>query len=198
MLQTTGSPTRAYSPFPLVEFVPAMIAEDEFAQRLLMGLDHVMGDILRQIDSLPYYLDPTMTTRAMVDYLGYWISASIMPDMNDDEARIAVGLATELNTKRGTVAGLKLWASEVVNGSVQITESGSVTVSDTATDPSTWPAAPSPSLTVRLPGVAMGSEEYERFVEGLGDLVPGTCVVEVQGGPARKAAPPPTDGQNGT
>ena len=190
LLQTTGSASRQISPFPLIAYVPAMMAEDDFAQRFLMGLDHVMGEILRQVDSLPYYLDPALTTRAMLDYLGFWISASLPPDLDDEHARSIVELAAALNVYRGTMYAMNLWSQELFNNTLQFQEHGSVTFSDTSTDPSTWPQAAPATLTVIAPQIAPGSQEIERLASGLRALVPATVVVDLQAG--SPASPEPS------
>lgn len=187
-LEETGSASTRTSPFPLVDYVPAMLAEDPFLQRFLDGLDHVMGPMIVRVDCLAEYLDPRLTTRPMLDYLGYWISAQIVPDMSDDESRRAVLLARELNALRGTVAGIQAWAHHVGLGDIEVEDSGSVTLSQQVSDPSTWPAAQPPKVTVTLPKAPIDAEEFERVEEGLRDLVPAGTVIEVKGGPAKSPA----------
>ena len=187
-LEETGSASTVRSPFPLVGHVPAMLAEDPFLQRLLDGLDHVLGPIIVQVDCLPDYLDPHLTTRSMLEYLGYWISAQTLPDMTDDEVRSSVLLARRLNALRGTVSGIQTWAEHLGLGDIEVEDSGGVVLSNEVSDPSTWPAAVSPKVTITLPKTVMDSEVFERMEDGLRDLVPAGTVIEVKGGPARRAA----------
>jgi len=187
-LADTGSASTLTSPFPLVGFVPAMLAEDPFLQRLLDGLDHVLGPMIVQVDCLPEYLDPHLTTRSMLEYLGYWISAQTLPDMTDHEVRTSVLLARQLNALRGTVKGIQAWADQVGLGEVEVEDSGGVTLSTEVSDPSTWPAAASPKVTVTLPKSGMAADAFERIEEGLRDLVPAGTIIEVKGGPARREA----------
>lgn len=186
-LEETGSASTRTSPFPLVEYVPAMLAEDPFLQRFLDGLDHVLGPLIVHVDCEAEYLDPRLTTRSMLDYLGYWISAQILPDMSDDETRRAVLLARQLNALRGTVAGIQAWAHHVGLGDVDVEDTGGVMLSDQVTEPSTWPAAQPPKVTVTLPRAQLPTEEFERLEEGLRDLVPAGTVIEVKGGTAKPA-----------
>ena len=46
------------SPHPLGETLPALYADDSFAQRLCQGLDEVLAPLLSTLDCLPAYLDP--------------------------------------------------------------------------------------------------------------------------------------------
>ena len=185
-LEDTGSASTLTSPFPLIGYVPAMLAEDPFLQRMLDGLDHVLGPMIVQIDCLAEYLDPHLTTRSMLEYLGFWISAQLLPDMTDDEVRKSVLLARRLNALRGTVSGIHAWAQHVGLGEIDVEDSGGVTLSTEVSDPSTWPAAAAPKITVTLPKSAMDAELFERVEEGLRGLVPAGTIIEVKGGPARK------------
>lgn len=185
-LDDTGSASTLTSPFPLVGFVPAMLAEDSFIQRWLDGLDHVLGPMIVQVDCLPEYLDPELTTRSMLEYLGFWISAQVLPDMTDDEVRGSVLVARQLNALRGTVNGIHAWAQNAGVGDVDVEDTGGVYLSPDATEPSTWPAAPPPKVTVTLPPAAANSEQFERMEEALRNLVPAGTVIEVKGGPARR------------
>ena len=195
-LEETGSASTLTSPFPLVGFVPAMLAEDPFLQRMLDGLDHVLGPVIVQIDCLPEYLDPHLTTRSMLEYVGFWINAQTLPDMTDDEVRTSVLLARRLNALRGTVSGIHAWAEHVGLGDVEVEDSGSVVLSTEVSDPSTWPAATSPKVTVTLPKLALDSDVFERLEEGLRDLVPAGTVIEVKGGPARRTAARKNEGRD--
>jgi len=185
-LEDTGSASTLTSPFPLVGFVPAMLAEDPFIQRWLDGLDHVLGPMIVQVDCLAQYLDPELTTRSMLEYLGFWISAQVLPDMTDDEVRSSVLVARQLNALRGTVNGIQAWAHHAGVGDVDIEDSGGVFLSADATEPSTWPAALPPKVTVTLPPATADSEQFERMEEALRDLVPAGTFIEVKGGPARR------------
>ena len=185
-LQETGSASTRTSPFPLVEYVPAMLAEDPFLERFLDGLDHILGPLIVQVDCLAEYLDPRLTTREMLEFLGYWINAQVLADMTDDEVRTSVLTARELNSLRGTSAGIEAWLKALAIDDVEIDDSGSVVISGDISDPSTWPAAPPAKVTVTLGSSAMGSEEFELLEDGLHHLVPAGVLIEVKGGPAKK------------
>ena len=185
-IQETGSASTRTSPFPLVEYVPAMLAEDPFLERFLDGLDHILGPLIVQVDCLSEYLDPRLTTRGMLEFLGYWINAQVLPDMTDDEVRTSVLTSRDLNSLRGTSAGIEAWLKALAIDDVEIEDSGSVVISSDISDPSTWPAAPPAKVTVTLGSTAMGSEEFERLEDGLHHLVPAGVFIEVKGGPAKK------------
>ena len=65
------------TPFPLIDQLPAILAEDEFLQRMLPALDEVLAPIVNVLDSFDSYLDPWIAPTDMVRYLGSWVLAIV-------------------------------------------------------------------------------------------------------------------------
>ena len=55
--------TRPAQPAPIGEQLPALYADDDFAQRFTAGLDTVLAPVFSTLDNLPAYLDPRWLRR---------------------------------------------------------------------------------------------------------------------------------------
>jgi phage tail-like protein len=56
------------SPYPLIEYLPAVFAEDRFLVRWTAAMDDVLAPIVNIIDCLPAYVDPRL---APEDFAGW-------------------------------------------------------------------------------------------------------------------------------
>ena len=84
------------SPHPLGETLPALYAEDSFAQRLCQGLDEVLAPLLSTLDCLPAYLDPATAPADLVEWLAGWVGVAIAPGMPEKRRRQLVAAAARL------------------------------------------------------------------------------------------------------
>jgi len=168
---------RDRSPFPIVDYLPAMLAEDDFTRRFVSGLDPVLASIIVVLDCFPDYLDSTTTSRPFIDYLGSWVGAPIAPGMSDSTAREALLRSASLNAGRGTMPTLSSVLTPRFGDRVSTAESGSTTVSREHLDPTSWPSAAGPSLTVTVHRPGLSYLEWELLEGMLADLVPSTVAV---------------------
>jgi len=117
--------TRAAAPglpsrHPLGVLLPAMYADDDFAQRFTAGLDIVLAAVLATLDNLPAYLDPRLTPADFVAWLGSWVAVDLDPDWPVELRRQVVRHAVDLHRWTGTARGLveRLWLCLGVHASI--------------------------------------------------------------------------------
>ncbi|GGP39287.1 phage tail protein [Streptomyces calvus] len=97
-----GLPSR----HPIGEQLPAVYADDDFAQRFTAGLDTVLAPVFATLDNLAAYLDPRVTPADFLAWLASWVGAADDPRRPVELRREAVVRAVELHRWRGTGRGL--------------------------------------------------------------------------------------------
>ncbi|MEN3358207.1 MAG: hypothetical protein V7637_2189 [Mycobacteriales bacterium] len=95
----------------LGDLLPAMYADDDFAQRFTVGLDTVLAPILSTLDNLAAYLDARLAPEDFLRWLGGWVAAQLDPAWPLPLRRTVVARAVELHRWQGTRRGLvdRLW-----------------------------------------------------------------------------------------
>ncbi|PZT75896.1 MULTISPECIES: phage tail protein [unclassified Streptomyces] len=139
-----GLPSR----YPIGAQLPAMYADDDFAQRFTAGLDTVLAPVLSTLDNLPAYFDPELTPEDFLPWLSSWVGAGIDPAWPVEQRRAAVARAVELHRRRGTRQGLADLLRLCFGGEAEIVDGGGVTWSPEPDSP--LPPAPTGELLVRL------------------------------------------------
>ncbi|MER5214921.1 phage tail protein [Streptomyces sp. NPDC002838] len=123
-----GLPSR----YPIGGQLPALYADDDFAQRFTAGLDTVLAPVFATLDNLPAYLDPRVTPSDFLAWLASWVGAADDPRWPVEPRREAVVRAVELHrwrgTRRGLVEGLRL----ALGVHAEVTGDGGATWSRTA------------------------------------------------------------------
>ena len=165
------------TPFPLINAVPPMLAEDPFVQRMLPGLDEVLAPVISTLDCFPAYLDPSTAPMDMVRYVASWLFPQIDEEWGEDALRHSLATAVARSGWRGTARGLELALVPYEASSVTIEESGSVSVSSTATDPDQWPDAPEPRVTVRF---TPAGDDADRVAKVIRTLVPAHALLTLE------------------
>ncbi|MFC9930787.1 phage tail protein [Streptomyces sp. NPDC127190] len=174
-----GLPSR----HPIGALLPALYAEDDFAQRFTAGLDTVLAPVFATLDNLPAYLDPRVAPLDFVAWLASWVGAEDDPHRPAALRREAVLRAVELHRRRGTRRGLvdRLWLTLGVHA--EVTGDGGAAWSRTAG--AELPPEPSGEVVVRVwPGRDPEVDEA-RVREVVRALCPVhvSCRVEVLPGP---------------
>ena len=132
------------TPFPLIDQLPAILAEDEFLQRMMPALDEVLAPIVNVLDCFDSYLDPWVAPTDMVRYLGSWVLAIAPLEENEQTLRYLVSTAVDRSRWRGTAHALAQFLVPHEVQSLTVEESGGVFVSSYATEPREWPDTSSP------------------------------------------------------
>lgn len=174
----------ARSPFPLVDHVPALLADDPMVGAFLSALDEVWAPIITALDCFDAYLDPQLAPPDMVAYLGSWVLAPIDDARTPEDLRHDVTTAYEVAAWSGTAPLLHSRLVPRHAARVDISDPGGIHTSTTPTDPMQWPEPGQTgiSVTVAHPTVD-GRSGHERLTRVVRELVPAhvPCVVHVEG-----------------
>lgn len=136
------------SPHPIGELLPALYADDDFAQRFTAGLDTVLAPVFATLDNLPGYFQPRLAPADFLAWLATWLAVEADPAWPEEVCRTVVQRATELHRWRGTRRGLQERLGLVLGVGAQIVDGGGVAWS-TSPAPA-LPPAPSGELLVRV------------------------------------------------
>jgi phage tail-like protein len=112
------------SPYPLIRYLPSVFGDDMFAVRWTGGLDDVLAPLINVIDCVGAYIDPMLAPEEFVRWMSGWFGVLLDESWPMSAQRAVVAQAVDLFRMRGTVAGLRRHLAVVVDGEVEITESG--------------------------------------------------------------------------
>ncbi|WP_327263838.1 phage tail protein [Streptomyces sp. NBC_01232] len=175
-----GLPSR----HPIGEQLPALYADDDFAQRFTAGLDTVLAPVFTTLDNLPSYFDPRLAPAAdFLPWLASWVGAVDDPRWPTGLRREAVARAVELHRLRGTRRGLTEALRLVLGVSAEVSGDGGAVWSRTAGGE--LPAAPAGEVLVRVwpqGGEAVDADRVRALVRTLCP-VHTVCRVEILPGP---------------
>jgi phage tail-like protein len=176
------------SPYRLGELLPAMYADDDFAQRLTAGLDAVLAPVLSTVDNLAAYLDPDLTPVDFLAYLASWVGVRLEPAWPLAARRAVVGRAVALHRLRGTGPGLveRLWLCLGVYA--QVLDGPGATWS--ATPDTELPGSPVAEVVVRVWPGPSGVLDPDQ----VGALVAASCPAHLRCVVEPLAGPPAEEG----
>lgn len=169
------------SPFPLIDQLPAMLAEDPFLQRMMPALDSVIAPVIAVMDCFEAYLDPWTAPMDMVQFVGSWmLSQQLEEDESESARRARVATAAQRYRFGGTTKCIEDTLVPREARRVRITDSGGVIVSEVATDRAQWPAPlPAQVLVEFEPLDHHDSTAIERVRRIVRRIVPAHVAVEV-------------------
>ncbi|MFI6683082.1 phage tail protein [Streptomyces sp. NPDC050485] len=136
------------SSHPLGGQLPAVYADDDFAQRFVEGLDIVLAPLFNVLDCLEAYFDPAIAPEDFVDWLTTWVGTELDGTEPLEIRRHAVATAVSLHRVRGTAQGLSQAVQLAFGVRPEITESGGAMWSARPLGP--FPGTPRAGLTVTL------------------------------------------------
>ncbi|THA80154.1 phage tail protein [Streptomyces sp. A0592] len=181
-----GLPSR----HPIGEQLPALYADDDFAQRFTAGLDTVLAPVFTTLDNLPAYFDPRLAPADFLSWLAAWVGGADDADWPTALRREAVARAVELHRWRGTRRGLVEALRLVLGVSADVSADGGAVWSRTAgTEP---PPVADDEVLVRVwprgPGAAyeVDADRVRALVRTLCP-VHTVCRVEILPGPPATA-----------
>ncbi|MEY2225874.1 MULTISPECIES: phage tail protein [Streptomyces] len=165
-----GLPSR----HPIGEQLPALYADDDFAQRFTAGLDTVLAPVFTTLDNLPSYLDPRLAPADFLSWLASWVGGVDDPRWPIELRREAVARAVELHRWRGTRRGLTEALRLVLGVSAEVGGDGGATWSRTAG--AELPPPPADEVLVRVWPRREGAA-YEVDADRVRSLVRTLCPV---------------------
>ncbi|MFB9464566.1 phage tail protein [Streptomyces cinereospinus] len=174
-----GLPSR----HPIGGQLPALYADDDFAQRFTAGLDTVLAPVFATLDNLPAYLDPRVAPADFLTWLASWVGAADDAQWPVERRREAVVRAVELHRWRGTRRGLVEALRLALGVHAEVSGDGGAVWSDTA-GADLPPAPPAETLVRVWPGEAR-EVDPDRVRELVRAMCPvhTLCRVEVLPGP---------------
>ncbi|MFD4871467.1 phage tail protein [Streptomyces sp. NPDC058412] len=174
------------SPHPIGEQLPALYADDDFAQRFTAGLDTVLAPVFTTLDNLPSYFDPRLAPADFLPWLASWVGGIDDPRWPTALRREAVARAVELHRWRGTRRGLIEALRLVLGVSAEVSGDGAATWSRTAG--ADLPPPPADEVLIRVwprhegAAYAVDADRVRALVRTLCP-VHTVCRVEVLPGP---------------
>ncbi|MFI1650555.1 phage tail protein [Streptomyces avidinii] len=174
-----GLPSR----HPIGGQLPALYAEDDFAQRFTAGLDTVLAPVFSTLDNLPSYFDPRLAPADFLPWLASWVGGIDDAGWPTELRREAVARAVELHRWRGTRRGLTEALRLVLGVSAEVSGDGGAAWS--RTPGAELPAAPAGEVLIRVwpyRGAAVDADRVHALVRTLCP-VHTVCRIEVLAGP---------------
>jgi phage tail-like protein len=161
---------------PIGEQLPAVYAEDDFAQRMTSALDDVLAPVFATLDCLPDYFDPILAPPDFVEWLSGWVAFSLDEGWTLAQRRALVANAVELHRLRGTARGLGAHVRLLSLGDVEIVETGSCTVS---TQPRRAMTSPDPHVEVRVTVADPTTIDEARLLAAIVEAAPAHVAVSL-------------------
>jgi phage tail-like protein len=87
---------------PIESVLPAMLADDPFAQRLCAALDEVLAPMTSALDNLDAYLDPRTAPPDFLRWLAGWVGVDAAASLDESTLRRRVLQAPRTHSLRGT------------------------------------------------------------------------------------------------
>lgn len=167
------------TPFPLIQAVPPMLAQDPFIQRMMPALDEVLAPIISTLDCLDSYFDPQIAPEDFLRYLSTWVTSHSGNELSIAGLRHEIATAVAMSQWRGTPSSLQSRFFHFDLGSIVVEEGGGVTVSTTATDPATWPDAAPMVATITVTPLKDSSNSIENIMKLIKEVAPAHLQVTV-------------------
>lgn len=171
------------SAHPIGDLLPALYADDDFAQRFTAGLDTVLAPVFATLDNLPAYFQPRLAPPDFLAWLAGWVGMEADPAWSEEPLRSAVERAVELHRWRGTRRGLQERLRLSFGVGTEIVDGGAAAWSSTP-DPAP-PPAPTREVLVRVWPVRTPDVDAERLLAVVKASCPVhlSCRVQILPGP---------------
>ena len=172
---------------PLALELPAVLQDDDFAQRFVSAFDVALAPIIATLDDLPAYVDPRLAPDDFVEWLAGWVGLDVGTEFAggwDLPTRREVVAGAVTGYRRDATAGGIRDAVQRVSGGatvseVQVSESGGASWS--ATPGAALPGDSGASLHVRVVVEGQPDPVLQRRVERLvGAMKPAHVVATVE------------------
>lgn len=140
---------------PISAGLPALYADDDFAQRFTAALDEVLAPVVGSVDNMAAYLDPRLAPADFLPWLGQWLgipadrlTATSVADV--EMLRDLLGNAADLSARRGTAGALADEVRQSTGADVTVADSGGSTWSEHPGSPPPGNARPAVAVRVRF------------------------------------------------
>ncbi|MBO3746874.1 hypothetical protein J5X84_12415 [Streptosporangiaceae bacterium NEAU-GS5] len=136
--------------FPIGEELPALYAEDDFAQRFTQALDEVLAPVFTTLDCLDSYLSPALTPEDLLDWLARWVALPLDEQWTLAQRRAMIARAVLDSRTRGTLSSLRDQLRLLTGKPLEVADTGGCVWSD---EPGgELPGSVANQVLVRAPG----------------------------------------------
>jgi phage tail-like protein len=186
------------TPHPMGLLLPALYQDDGMAQRLVGALDNVLAPVFCTLDGLECYVDPRMAPADFVEWLAGWVGVVFDEAWPLERRREIAARAVALHRRRGTAVGIRDAVRLVVEGDVEIFETGAAAWSEAPGGQ--LPGQDPPALLVRVHSAEPAAVDEKRLDALVGATKPAHVPhrVEVVAGSLSSSdeveSEPPADG----
>lgn len=105
-----------------MKYLPEIYASDDFTNRFLMLFESFWKPISRQIDAIPCYFDPHLTTPAILPWLAGWFGLEWDENLPEKRKRDLLAGIFPIYAHKGTCQALALFLKLFTGGVVEIKE----------------------------------------------------------------------------
>ncbi|MBN1174408.1 MAG: phage tail protein [Micromonosporaceae bacterium] len=161
---------RMETPYPLLKQLPAVYQGDAFTRNLTAALDEVLAPVLATLACFPDYLDPRTAPEDFLEWVAGWLALEFDDRWTPERRRLLVAQAVELHRWRGTSRGLQAYVQLLVDGAVEVAETGGCVASMLAGAPISGIGQPGVQVRVTIPDPA--AVDSARLRAAVVDLVP--------------------------
>jgi len=136
------------SPVPIGTRLPAVLQEDDFLLRFAAAIDDTFAPVYLSLDALACYVDPHLAPADFLEWLCGWVGIEPDQTWTTERRREVVAHASAVHRWRGTARGVAEAVRLVVDGDVEVTDSGGAAWS--AAPGGDLPGDPVPALRVHV------------------------------------------------
>ncbi|MBN8880913.1 phage tail-like protein [Salana multivorans] len=178
-----GETPGVISPVPVVDRLPAILAEDDFLARYVSGLDDLLAPIYLTLDSLHAYVDPDLAPEDFLLWLTGWVGIEHDQTWSTERTRGAVRSAASLHRWRGTPRGVAEAVRLAFDGDVEVHDSGGVVGSMSPRGELPGSATPGLRVVLRVPDASrVDPRRLDALVASVKPAhVPHTCEIRELG-----------------
>lgn len=136
------------SPVPVASRLPAVLQDDDMLQRFTAALDETLAPVYLTLDALACYVDPDLAPADFLEWLCTWVGIEPDETWTTERRRQIVAHASAVHRWRGTSRGIAEAVRLVVEGEVEVSDSGGTSWS--AAPAGALPGAATPAVVVRV------------------------------------------------
>lgn len=151
------------SSVPLAPRLPAVLQEDAFLQRFLLGFDEALAPVFATLDGLNSYVDPQLAPEDFLAWLAGWVGMELDDTWPADQRRQVVANAAALHRRRGTARGIAEAVRLGVGGIASVTVRDNGGASYSTTPGAALPGTASPRLVVTVVPETAGAVDVRRL-----------------------------------
>lgn len=140
------------TPVPVGTRLPAVLQEDEFLLRFVGAIDDTFAPVHLTLDALACYVDPHLAPDDFLEWLCAWVGIEPDQTWSVERRREVVAHAAAVHRWRGTTRGVAEAVRLVVDGDVEVTDTGGAGWSATPGGAVPGDAAPGVLVRVRAHG----------------------------------------------